>query len=273
MAPHPTQNPSDPAVPLAVWPVAQTSAQHQRAGRYLPACTAYPGTMLPALAARIITEYSTPGQLVVDPMTGIGTTLVEAAQLGRCAIGVELEGRWAEVARANLDHVLDSQQRRLVQIHVGDAAGLPDLLGRASGTVDLIVVSPPCGGDTAKTNLARVRGTACLAAMSGVYTACYTVLRPGGLLVTVTKNTRRGGRCFDRAGTTVMLARQTGFEYIQHVVALNAAIREDQLRARPSSGQLTQLRHAHDRGEPAHLVVHDDVCVFAKPDTTARVSR
>src|ERR1700689_2474418 len=87
-----------PVVPLAVWPVAQTSAQYQRAGRYLPECTQHPAKMLPELARRIITEYSTPGQTVVDVMAGIGTTVVEASALGRRALGVEVEPRWAEVA-------------------------------------------------------------------------------------------------------------------------------------------------------------------------------
>src|ERR1035438_6266495 len=83
--------PTTPAVPLAVWPVAQTTAQYQRAGRYLPGCTAHPGKMLPELARRIVTEYSSVGQVVVDPLAGIGTTVVEAALLDRRAVGVELE--------------------------------------------------------------------------------------------------------------------------------------------------------------------------------------
>jgi DNA modification methylase len=37
--------------------------------------------MFPELARRIVTEYSTPGQVVVDPLAGIGTTVVEAALL------------------------------------------------------------------------------------------------------------------------------------------------------------------------------------------------
>ena len=86
-------------MPLAIWPVAQTTAQWQRAGRYLPACTAHPGKMLPELARRIVTEYSAPGALIVDPLAGIGTTIVEAALLDRRAVGVELEARWAAVGR------------------------------------------------------------------------------------------------------------------------------------------------------------------------------
>ncbi|MHB1740928.1 MAG: DNA methyltransferase, partial [Actinomycetes bacterium] len=79
--------------------IRQTSAQHQRAGRYLPGCAAHPAKMLPVLARRIIQAYSAPGDLVVDPMAGVGTTVVEAALAGRRCVGVELEARWVSLAR------------------------------------------------------------------------------------------------------------------------------------------------------------------------------
>ena len=67
---------------------------------------------------------------------------------------------------------------------------------------------------------------------------------------------------------TVQLAYQAGFGYLQHIIALHAAVRHGGLVARPSFWQLTQTRKARARGEPAHLVVHEDVLVFAKPITT-----
>jgi modification methylase len=56
--------------------------------------------MLPAIAATAITRYTRPGDLVIDPMCGIGTTLIEAVHLGRDAAGVEYEPRWAQLAAA-----------------------------------------------------------------------------------------------------------------------------------------------------------------------------
>ena len=275
-------------VPLAVWPVAQTSAQYQRAGRYLPESTAHPGKMLPELARRIVIEYSQPGALVLDPMCGIGTTLVEAAALGRDAIGVECEDRWARLAVGNCERILTGEQQARVEVITADARRLPDLLDTRAGTVDLVVISPPYGCDAGvinrpawraggrlcdtdtlnyggRANLGHARGRSYRDAMAQVYAACHAVLRPGGLLVTVTKNTRRAGRLLDLAGTTVALARSAGFGYLQHVVALHAAVRDGTLVSRPSFWQLTQTRHARTRGEPAHLVAHEDVCVFTRP--------
>jgi DNA modification methylase len=244
--------------------------------------------MLPELARRIVTEYSTPGQLVVDPLAGIGTTVVEAALLDRRAVGVELEDRWVALANENLDHMLGRRQRRRADVQAGDARRLAEVLGALSGTVDLVVTSPPyacdagvidkaawvaggrlCLSDTLnysadRANLGHARGTAYEAAMAEIYASCHAVLRPGGRLVVVTKNTRRKGRTLDLAGLTVDLAASAGFSYLGHVIALHAAIRDDDLVARPSYWQVTQIRHARQRGEPAHLVAHEDVTVFTR---------
>jgi hypothetical protein len=274
-----------PAVPVTLWPVAQTSAQYQRAGRYLPQVAAHPGKMLPALAAAIIDTFSRPGDLVCDPMCGIGTTLVEAAARHRHAVGIEREDRWARLAVANAEHVLDPPDQARVEVITGDARRLPALLGALAERVDLIVVSPPYGCDAGtidkpawragrrlcdtatlnygdKANLGHARGATYATAMTEIYTGCAAVLKPGGLLVTVTKNTRRNGRLFDLAGLTVQLARTAGFRYLQHIVALHTAVRNGDLAGRPSFWQLTQTRAARRRDEPAHLVVHEDVLVF-----------
>jgi tRNA G10 N-methylase Trm11 len=244
--------------------------------------------MLPELARRIIGTYSAPGELVVDPMCGIATTLVEAALLGRRAVGVELEPRWATLARRNLAYALDPQRAHHVQIVEGDARALAALLGERAGTVDLVATSPPYGCDISTldmsayrqggssrvagtryysadpANLGHARGHRYLQAMAEVYTACATVLRPGGFLVTVTRNPRPQGRLFDLAAATVRLAQQAGLHYLQHVIALRAGIRDGRLVAPPSLRQRINTRNARARGVPVHLPVHEDVLVFQR---------
>ena len=276
-------------VPLAVWPCAQTSAQYQRTGRYLPASSRHPGKMLPELARRLIGEYCSPGGLVADPMCGIGTTLVEAAALGRRAVGVELEPRWAELARANLTHALPPDRAALAEVRRGDARHLPELLADVAGRVELVVTSSPyscdagvidkpawraCGSMCPRdslnysadpANLGRARGPGWHVAMAAILVGCAGLLGPGGRLVTVTKNTRRQGRLNDLAAATIQLAEAAGFGYLRHLIALHAAVRDGRLVARPSFWQLTQTRKARGRGEPCHLVVHEDVLVFTRP--------
>lgn len=274
---------------MAVWPCAQTTAQQQRAGRYLPECREHPGKMLPDLARRIIRAYSRPGDLVVDPMCGTGTTIVEAARLHRHATGVDLEQRWVDLATRNLDHVLDERTRRHAAVHAGDARQLSSVLADVVGQVDLVATSPPYASDVGvidkpgwlnganlcarstrnysgdATNLGHARGDTYHDAMAAIYTAGHTVLRPGGLLVTVTKNMRHRGRLVDLAAATRRLAADAGFGYLQHVIALHVGIRDARLVPRPSFWQLHHLRRARAAGRPVHLVAHEDVLVFVKP--------
>jgi modification methylase len=281
------------AVPLAIWPCGQTPAKTQRAGRYLPAASVHPAKMLPELARRIVAEYSPPGGLVVDPMCGIATTLIEAALLDRRAVGVELEPRWTTLGRRNLAYALDPARAQHVQTVEGDARALATLLGERAGTVDLIATSPPYSCDistldmsayragrisrvagtryysTDPANLGHARGQRYLQAMAEVYAACAKVLRPGGLLVTVTRNPRPQGRLFDLAAATVQLAQQAGLVYLQHVIALHAAIRDGRLVAPPSLRQRINTRNARARGVPVHLPIHEDILVFQRMTSAA----
>ncbi len=133
------------------------------------------------------------------------------------------------------------------EVRVGDARRLPGLLSDVAGRVDLVATSPPYMCDAGVIDKpAWIAGARLCdrAAMAAVYAACHAVLRPGGLLVTVTKNMRRHGRLVDLAAMTRRLAVDAGLGYLQHVVALHAGIRDGRLVARPSFWQhLGGVRH------------------------------
>jgi DNA modification methylase len=269
--------------------------------------------MLPALARRAIETYSERGDLVVDPMCGIGTTIVEAADLGRRAVGVELEPRWATLAQTNLDHVhADPSARSRAEVFVGDARELPRLLtlhaqrlmrpsGRvregadarlAHGTVDLILTSPPYACEVAdvnpvnspeplrrqdttnygpnRSNLGHARGAAYCTAMAGVYDACAAVLKPGGFLMSVTKDMRSagGGALRNLSGETVALCQDAGLLYWQRVIGLLATVHDSELVMRPSFWQTLHARRRRAKGDRTQVVAHEDVLVFRKPGWT-----
>lgn len=56
-----------------------------------------------ALMEYLIRTYTQPGDLVLDPFAGSGTTLVAARNLQRQYIGVELQAEYVETARKRLD--------------------------------------------------------------------------------------------------------------------------------------------------------------------------
>jgi SAM-dependent methyltransferase len=281
---------SSPApLPLSVWPTAQQPAARQRAGRYLPASTAHPAKMLPAIARTAITRYSQPGELVLDPLCGIGTTLVEVAHLRRDAVGVERESRWADLARANLAHAAAHGATGAGSVVTGDARQLLDLLDPAlRGQIALVVTSPPYGGSVhgqvdarpgkgvAKydhrytsrpdhADLARASDQELVGAIGQILAACRELLRPGGLVVLTARPWRRRGLLVDFPGALVRAGERAGLVAFERNVALLVGLNGDRLVGRPSFFQLDRVRKARASGVPLRVIAHEDVLVFRRP--------
>jgi modification methylase len=79
-------------------------------------------------------------------MCGIGTTVIEAIHLGRDAIGVEYESRWAAIAADGIALARSQGATGHGEVICGDARQLPGLAPEwAHGQVALVVTSPPYG--------------------------------------------------------------------------------------------------------------------------------
>jgi DNA modification methylase len=281
-----------------VWRVGDQPARVQRRGRYLPASTAHPGKMLPALAREAIGRYSRPGELVLDPMCGIGTTLVEAIHLNRTAIGVELEPRWASLAAANLTHARErGAPGRALVLH-GDARTLGcGLADDYRGQVRLILTSPPYGpslhgqvrsgeGGVRKfddrysrnpDNLAHLPQTSKRKpgfdqVLAEILTACRHMLHPRGHLVMTVRPYRRAGRLVDLPGQLEQLAAQSGLRLCARHAALLCGVAGERVLPRAS---FFQIQHQRSGVFPRMLIIaHEDVLVFqpARPTAAVRVA-
>ena len=76
-----------------------------RSGNYiLPVeqSTGHPTAKPPLMIRDLIQRFSNDGDLILDPFMGSGTTLRAAKDLGRKAIGIELEERYCEIAAKRL---------------------------------------------------------------------------------------------------------------------------------------------------------------------------
>jgi len=78
-----------------------------RPGKYgikkiIPAATQHPTEKPYQLAALFIRLHSQPGELVLDPFCGAGSSLFAAKSQGRRFIGIEIEKRWADAAAKRL---------------------------------------------------------------------------------------------------------------------------------------------------------------------------
>ena len=272
---------------LSVWMTAQQAGPGQRRGRYVPDSVRHPARMLPAIAAHAIASYTEPGDLVFDPMAGIGTTLVEAVYAGRDAIGVEYEPRWSDIADANLAHAHRRGATGHGAVIRGDAtmldALLPTVLHRQ---VALVVTSPPYGptvhglvrptpgagvakahnrynDGTDKGNLAYRDLPGLIGGFTDILRGCGRLLRPGGIVVVTVRPWRKRGDLVDLPSAVIAAGTAAGLTPIERCIALLAAVRDGHLVARPSFFQLQQVRKARAAGTPMHLITHEDVIIFA----------
>ena len=204
--PFPDLDPLTADLPLSVWTTGQQDSRAQRRGRYIPASMAHPGKMLPAIAQHAVERYTAPDNLVIDPMCGIGTTLMEAIHAGRDAIGVEYEQRWANLALANIDHAADQGAAGGATAICGDGRRIDELVSSdVHGRAALVLRSPPYGdsvhGQVRTTrdpgNLAHRSLDDLMAGFTEILIGCRKLLKPGGFLAITARPIRRHGALVD----------------------------------------------------------------------------
>lgn len=165
-----------------------------------------------ALAESVILHITEPGDLVLDPFAGYGTTLAVATQLGRRAIGVELVEEHIEIARARLG--------RTGRVIHGDARRLASLVNEP---VDAVLTSPPYmpsaeHTENPLTGYATKDGhyATYLAELASVFAQVAALLRPGGqVVVNVADVVARDGRI-------TPLAADIGTVIAEHLTALGS---------------------------------------------------
>lgn len=269
----------------SVWLTCQIPARDQRRGRYVPETSSHPGKMLPHLAAQAISLFTAPGDLVLDPMCGSGTTVVEAIRADRDAIGVDIEPRFTTLAHANVDLATSHGAAGVAKILTGDATALLDLVpASAAGRVALVLTSPPYGrgthglvrgtkggvrkwdqhyGDRRRGNLAYKNWSGLLEGFAAILQASAALLRPGGTLAITCRPVRRKPSDFiDLPGELQAIAQSVGLQPVQRCAAMLAAVREGQIIHRANMFGLMAVRKTRAEGVPAHLVAHEDVLIF-----------
>jgi DNA modification methylase len=191
----------------------------------------YPETM----AQEFIEFFTKKGETVLDPMAGTGSTLVAALRAGRNSCGIELNPRYAEIARqiiAEERSALSQQVEGLKsEVVTGDAAHAADL---GLSTIDYVLTSPPYwdmlhvkGAETQKK-----RRTAndldvfysddpndvgnlhdyeeFLGKLVAIYAGLKPLLREKAYLTIIVKNVKKGGKIYPLAWD---LGRELGKVY------------------------------------------------------------
>ena len=132
-----------------------------------------------ALASSVIAHTTKPGDLVLDPFAGYGTTVAVAERMGRRGIGIELVPEHLEIARRRTGGT--------GTLILGDAR---ELSHHVNAPVDLVLTSPPymAGANHPQnplTGYATDDGdyAVYLGELSAIFAQAAALLRPGGQIV------------------------------------------------------------------------------------------
>lgn len=276
-----------------MWATGQTAPARQRGAAYV-AGGRHPAKMWPAIARTAIERYSQPGDLVLDPMCGMGTSLVEAILAGRSAFGVDLEAQWVAHARANTDAALNERPSSgmWAEVAQGDAADLAGLLEQRQllEQADLVLTSPPYGAVThGQPDTARVTGGAIrnrhhryheqsskqslatsslprlTAGLERVFTGCHAALKPGGFMVVTSRPFTEQRRLVDFPALVIRSGLAAGFVLHERCVALLSRWDGQRLHPHATFFHLANTRTLRARGAFRVLRAHEDVLVFRRP--------
>ncbi|WUH98754.1 DNA methyltransferase [Spirillospora sp. NBC_00431] len=274
------------SVLASVLPTGQRPSRLQRQGHYTPESMRHPGKMLPAIAATVIDTFTNPGDLVVDPMCGVGTTLVEAVHLGRDAAGVEYEPDFVHLSLGNLRHARAQGATGRAQVACGDARNIATIYRALRGRAALVLTSPPYGArthghitsrrdngggkivkrhhrySTDRGNLAHQPLPGLLNGFGQILTGSAALLRPGGVIAVTVRPIRIQGELIDLPGQVIDTANTNGLVLVGRCAALLAGLRDGGLVNRASFFQMLETRRARDRGIPACATAHEDLLLF-----------
>lgn len=246
---HPINKNRNDKLLVSVWDFGSKFPQGER-HHYL--CNDHPAKMRPRLANAILQIFGE--SPVLDPMAGIGTTLVEAMFVGLDAIGIEYEKAFMEQANKNIHHT----KQTFTNQHLGNANCIQgdarELRNINDGQFNSILFSPPYGEQHGKggsifnsdgsvtpkfrtkfrsssirrkgfldtsspDNIDNFRyGHTYLSEMMKVYSECYRVLAPGKFMTVVVRDIKRNSMTIPLALDTIKLCQSVGFQLFDIII-------------------------------------------------------
>mgnify|MGYP000459830154 CR=1 FL=1 len=238
----------------------------------------YRGNWPPQMARALIQMYTRPGDTVLDPMIGSGTTCIEAKLLGRNCIGVDinynavilalhrlywLEKALLECRDRGLDNVdgvsLDDIMKASIKIYLGDARSLEKI---EDESIDLVATHPPYYNiirysrrrESIEGDLSTTRSLEeYLRLLRDIAKEIYRVLKPGKYLGILVGDTRIHKHYVPISHYVLQILLDTGFILKEEVVKIQHKMK--------TTREVWQKQHRRD----FLLIYHEKLFILHKP--------
>jgi DNA modification methylase len=238
---------------ISIWEIGKTTDEIR---------LQHPALFPQKLVERLLKIYTKPGDTVLDPFMGTGSTLVAATELGCQAIGFDISPEYTQLAQKRL--VSNSSK---TQIFCENAQNLSKVI--SSNSVDIVVTSPPYWNihqqrrtadrktprpyTSSAQDLGNISGYAdFMDSLGAVSKELFTVLKPGRWCVLIVMDLRKKNQFYPFHLDCIQQWTSTGFQ-LEDIIIWDR--RKDYHNLRPL-GYPTTFRVNK---------VHEYILIFLKP--------
>ena len=251
---------------ISVWDDIRKSAEERK--------LKHPAMFPAELAKRLIECFTNDNQdTILDPFSGVGSTLMAAKELNKDAIGIELSPEFRDIAIGRIDNVekqlsLFNKIESDVEIHIADSRNLCQYVHKNS--IDMVVTSPPYWdiliekrplypkenanyGDT-NDDLGKLRDyDEFLSELKAVFEQVYQVMKPDTYCCIVVMDIRKGNRLYPLHIDISMFMKDIGYQ-LDDLIIWNRA---------------QDYNHLYTLGYPSKFRInriHEFILIFHKPE-------
>jgi len=236
-------------------PESTTVWSFPKRGNWATHTSKYRGNFAPQIARNIIEMYSSPGENILDPMVGAGTTLIEAKLLSRNALGIDINPKAVELTTKALKfnhHPVSTQK-----VKTGDARDLSYL---KNDSFDLVLTHPPY------MNIIRYSDGTIEGDLSNIYSLpkfcdeieviakeLFRVLKPDRYCAILVGDTRKGKHLVPLSFNVMQRFLKSGF-----------VLKEDIIKVQHNC-KYTERWRGKAKKDGFYLIMHEHLFVFRKP--------
>ncbi len=215
----------------------------------------YRGNWAPQIPRNLILKYTKEGDLVLDPMVGAGTTLIEAKLLNRDAIGIDVNPQAIKLVKESLE--FEAKNKSKQECYVGDIRKLEKI---ANDSIDLIATHPPYLNIIKYSEQPILGDLSNIGSLSNFLTEFepavkefYRVLKPDHYCAILIGDTRRHRHYVPLAFNVMHLFLKNGF-----------ILKEDIIKIQHNC-QTTPKWSSEAKKYDFYLIMHEHLFVFRKP--------
>ena len=223
----------------------------------------YRGNFAPQIPRNLMLKYTKEGDFILDPMSGGGTTLIEAKLLHRNADGIDINPEAVEISKKALEFEYETNTKQ--NIYLGDARNLSNYHNE---TIDLIITHPPYlnivqySKNNIKEDLSSISSIPkFFAEMSLISQEMYRVLKENHYCAILIGDTRKAQHYIPLSHYLLQTFLKSGF-----------VLKEEIIKAQHNCVYSRKWVKSAEKYN-FYLIMHEHLFVFRKPKKDENISR